>query len=304
MSDFATATVLEGQGDVRPVQHGDDSRFLVEFYTREVEDERETRLRGRRFLKPVPYCRKRAMGDPRTVWDAPVSESDKLRWPQQWMAYERGEHDMAIGTPLDSWPLLSREARILLKNWGFKTVEQITEVTDGTLLGMDKEISRVIAQVREHAKKFITDQQSGEAERKLAQELEERDNQIGALQNQIAQLSATVERMNAERLAAPIVRPQETGPGFQPPPPPEKSVETQGLADLEALPALEPLPDEEDLTPDPGKAAPATLPGPGPLKRKLSDEQIAEIRQSQDSNKALAEQYGVSVPTIAKYRKP
>ena len=303
MTDFAPATVLEGQGDVRPVQYGDDSRFLVEFYTREVEDEKETKLRGRRFLKAMPYCRKRAMGDPRTVWDAPVSDTDKLRWPAQWAAYERGEHDMVMGTPLDSWPLLSREARLLLKNWGFKTVEQITEVTDGTLLGMDQEISRVLAQVRGHAEKFIKDQQSGESERRLAEELEQRDNEIGGLKNQVAQLLATVERMNTEKLAGAIVPAPDLAPGFQPPPAPEKSVQTQGLADLEALPELEPesvsvVAAEPEPVPGPTPEA-----APAPFKRKLSDDQIAAIRQSGDTNKALAAQYGVSVPTIAKYRK-
>lgn len=306
MSDFATATVMEGAGDVRPVQHGDDSRFLVEFYTREIEDEKQTKIHGRRMLASKAYCRKRAMGDPRTVWDAPVSDEDKMRWPQQWAAYERGEHDMVFGTPLDSWPLLSREARLLMKNWGFKTVDQVAEVTDATLLGMEPSLGRTVAQVREHAKKFIEDQQSGESERRLAGELEKRDNEMGAMKNTIAQLSATIERMNAERLAAPIVKPQETGPGFQPMHPPQPAAEiqaAQGLKDLETLPELEPEAVSVVVAEPASLPEPESGPAPAPFSRKLSDGQIAEIRASEESNKALAAQYGVSVPTIARYRK-
>lgn len=294
MSDsFAPATVLEGAGHVLGVSHGDDSKFLVEFYTREIEDEKETAIHGRRILKPVAYCRKQAVGDPRTIWDAPAADLDKQRWPMLWNAYERGESEMVIGTPLDSWPLLTREARIALKNWGFKTVEQVSEVTDGSLLAMDKTAARVIASVREHAKKFIADQDSGEAERRLASELEKRDNEVGALKAQMAALSATIERMNVERLQAPVTPTIETGPGFQPPAPPEKSTEDKGLADLEALPAL----------PEVSAVEPEAMPEPAPFSRKLSGEQIAEIQASAEANKTLAERYGVTPQTIARYRK-
>ena len=69
---------------------------------------------------------------------------------------------------------------------------------------------------------------------------------------------------------------------------------------------LEPVSEEVDVVPPTSDVtAPVSvpLPGPAPFKRKLSDDQIAEIRQSADANKVLAERYGVSVPTIARYRK-
>lgn len=296
MSDFASATVQGGAGDVLPVSHGDDKAFQVEFYTREVEDEKETKLKGRRILKPVPYCRKRAMGDPRTVWDAPVSEADKMRWPMLWQAYERGEEEMVIGTPLDSWPLLTREARITLKNWGYKTVDQVAEVTDGALMGMaDGQIRQILAQVREHAKKFIKDQESGEVERRLAGQLEERDNEIALLKGQMATLAAQMERMNAEKLAAPVTPPIESAPGFQPMQPKEPEIDP--VRAFSGLPTLEAAESEPEPVP-----IDAPHPEPHPA-RKISPQQAAEIRASDEPVADLAERYDVSLATIRKYRK-
>lgn len=288
VDSFATATVQDGAGDVLSVSHGDDKAFQVEFYTREVEDEKETKARGRRILKPVAYCRKRAMGDPRTVWDAPASDIDKARWPMLWAAYGRGEEEMVIGTPLDSWPLLTREASITLKNWGYKTVEQVAEVTDGALMGMgDGTIRQILAKVRDHAKKFITDQESGAAERRLASELEDRDNQISLLKSQMAQLGAQVERMNVERLAAPVVPTQPTGPGFQPPPVEAEIKPEEAFA---GLPELEPV---AELVNEPQTAT----------NRKVTPEMAEAIKASTKSVVDLAEEFQVSTATIRNYRK-
>ena len=285
LEKFAASTVLEGEGDIRPVSYGDDSRFLVEFYTAEIEDEKETRIRGRRILKAVPHCRKRAVGDPRTVWDAPVTETDKMRWPNLWAAYNRGEEQMVIGTPLDSWPLLTREARITLRNWGYKTVEQVAETTDATL--NDPQLGRIVAQVRAHAQKFLEDQEAGSNERRLADELEQRDNQIAALTNTVQQLTQAMEKLKTDRLAAPMVQPQETGPGFQPVQPVgEPTALQQGITALDALPTLEPAEPPVD-----------------PAKRKLSNADIREIRESDLPTKELAEVYKVSTTTIRNYRK-
>jgi len=304
MSDsFASATVLEGAGDVLGVSHGDDRRFQVEFYTREVEDERQSKIYGRRILKAVPFCRKRAMGDSRTVWDAPVSMADKQRWPAQWAAYEKGEEEMVIGTPLDAWPLISREARITLKNWGFKTVEQIAEVTDGSLGDMAGDVSRIVNHVRGNAQKFIADQESGANERRLMEELDQRDNKIGALEEQMRQMSQTMERMQTERHTGPIVAPVETAPGFQPmqypqPAPAAQVQQEAGLKALESLPTVEPVGE-----PDVSRETIGHNPSPRQGKTKLSAEQIEQIRASDGTLRELADQYGVSTATIRNYRK-
>ena len=246
----AAATVMGGRGDLRPVAHGDDQNFIVEFYTREIEDEAATKAHGRVILRAVSFCRKYAIGDARTVWDAPVSEEDKMRWPNQYRAFEAGEKVSEVGTPLDAWPLMNRDMKIALKNAGFKTVEQIAAVDDGALAQMDARLGNLIQKVQANAQKFINDQEAGEAERRMADQLEERDNEIGALKQQMADMAAAMERMRAEQLAAPITKPEETAPGYQQPPSMPVSHETADPADA-GLEALEELPEVEPVAEPP-----------------------------------------------------
>lgn len=238
-SEFAPATVMPGQGAVRPVSYGDDAAFIVEFYTRMVEDEKATALRGRRIERPVEYCKKHAVGDPRTVWDAPVSEIDKQRWPQAYNAFQRGEHDSVIGTPLDAWPLLNIDMRAALKNVGLKTVEQIAEVTDATMSTMPGNAGALIQNVRRHAEKFLADQKEGEQERVLAEKLTQKDGEIAALKNQMAELAHQMQGMrDAQANAIPAQQPigAPTPPAPLPEPAPEPSLEA-----LDDLPEVEPV---------------------------------------------------------------
>lgn len=236
-NEFAPATVMPGQGSVRPVQYGDDAAFIVEFYTRMVEDEKLTALRGRRIERPEEYCKKQAVGDPRTTWDAPVSEADRQRWPQAYAAFQRGEHDSVIGTPLDAWPLLTIDMRAALKNLGLKTVEQIVEMTDGTMSTLPGNAGSLIQRVKAHAEKFLKDQEAGEQERVLAEKLAKRDAEVASLQNQMASLAHQMQTMKDEHAnTVPIPQPL----GATPPAPEAAPLPEPALDALDALPVLEP----------------------------------------------------------------
>lgn len=239
--NFASATVMEGRGDVRPVSYGDDSNFVVSFYTREVEDEKETAIRGRVVLKGIAFCRKYAVGDTKTIWDLPVTEADKMRFPSQWAAFERGESESVVGTPLEAWPLLNADMRLALKNEGFKTVDQIANVSDGALSTMGR-VGALIQKVRANAQQFLGDQEAGEAERRLAAKLEEKDNQLAAMQEQMAQLSQQMERMREMQINAPVHPSQSAIPSA---PAKEAAPErTPDVSVLDALPEVEPVEEE------------------------------------------------------------
>ena len=275
---FSPGTVMEGPGEVRPVSYGNDGNFVVEFYTREVVDPEATKIQGRTILKPAAYCRKYAVGDPRTVWDAPASDVDKHRWPQHWAAFEKGEKDSVIGTPLDAWPLLNVDMQFALKNAGFKTVEQIVAVTDGNLSTMPGNVGQLIMRVKAHAEKFIKDQEAGEAERRLQGELEERDNAIAAMKAQMEAMAQQMASMRDAQLSAPIQEPVHEMSAPLPAPP--KEPEAPGLEALEALPELEPV------------AEPVTAPLRYTVKRGYHCFQVldpAGVLVSEHKTKAIAE---------------
>lgn len=242
MSDsFAPGTVQDGTGHVLPVSYGDDTNFVVEFYTREVEDVRATRIKGRRILKGIGYCRKYAVGDQKTVWDAPITEEDRRRFPGQFRAYDQGEKESVVGTPLEAWPLMTRDMQLALKNHGFKTVEQVANVSDGALAGMETKLANLLHRTREHAQKFIDDQKLGENERRLADELEARDSQIAAMQNQMQAMQQRLEQMQVAQIANTTApgAPAQAQIGVVKPPEPEPA--TPDLEALEGLPEVEPL---------------------------------------------------------------
>lgn len=197
MSDaFAPSFVDHGN-----VRYGNDDQLDVRFYWKDVEDEKRTKALGRAVSKSVEYCRKQAPGDTRTVWDAPVTDTDKQRWPQLYDAFRRNEEAPPEGTALESWPMLNREMRDELNRWGFRTVEQIVKAADSNI---EPRIKPLIAKVRRHAELFLESFKEGESERRLLEELEGRDSKIANQETRINTLTAELNKMREQMLQAPL----------------------------------------------------------------------------------------------------
>lgn len=91
----------------------------------------------------------------------------------------------------------------------------------------------------------MADQEVGEAERRLAKELEERDAKIAAQEEQIKALAQQMERMKEHQLAGPVVTPEETAPVPAPiTTEPVPVAPDTGAKALESLPIMEPLTSE------------------------------------------------------------
>lgn len=232
---FAPSTVLGGTGDVLGVEFGDDSAIAVTFYMREVEDEEQTRIQGRVIKKNVEFCRMEFPGDNRSNWDQPVRERDKHRFPQQYAAFKQGEGEMVIGTPLESWPLLTADHRIALKNLGFKTVEQVANVSDAAIGGMVHGNGPLLQNLREHAKKWLETQEAGAAERRLAEEVAKKDRELDVLRDQMRSMAQQLEAVHLNQMAgAQVDVPAE------PQPAPEPIPDVNALADIPTVEPVEP----------------------------------------------------------------
>ena len=256
---FAPSTVLDGTGDVRPVSYGDLKNFHVTFYMREVLDEKASKLKNRRIVKPVEYCRKEVAGDNKTIWDAPVSDADKHNWPQQYAAFQRGESEMVMGTPLDAWPMLTADHRAALKNMGFKSVEQIRDVTDSAINSMSGGNGALLQNMREHALKWLEEQESGALEQKLTEALAQKENEMDVLKNQMAEMAQQMNRMQEQQAIGAIPPAQSVMTAEQPV---EEPLEAEALANI---PTIEPdLPEMEPEGRGEGpEDPPGTKRGPG-----------------------------------------
>ena len=255
MSEFASTTLTDGPGGYA-VSHGNDGQLFAEFYWREVEDEKETRLRGVVVKLPVEYVRIEVPGDKLSKWDMPVKEEHRMRWPQLYDAFKRNEEQPPEGIPLEKWPLINMDMRRELNRWGFRTVNQISEATDSTLSNLDGNIKQLILNVRRHAELFLSQLEKGAQERRLTEELGERDATIASMQRQMDEMAQQMQKMHDYQLTAPVGT--EQGPiAATPPPGPAPLPGREAPNPLEALETLPELPPEEPEKPKRGrKAAP------------------------------------------------
>lgn len=105
-----------------------DAQLHVEFYVSE-----------RKPHVGVPFVRIMIPGDKTNIFDQPVKESHKQRFPRQWLYFQQSSGTMpSFGTSLDEWqkdkPDDLTEGQIEeLKLLRFQTAEQMATATDAQL---------------------------------------------------------------------------------------------------------------------------------------------------------------------------
>ena len=160
--NFAQTTVEGGH-----VKHGNDSSAYVRFHKKSEKGV------SKDFVEIM------FPGDTKTIVNRQVKEEDKMRWPQYWDAYERGESFKAQGFPLEQWHSMDEGLIRMLNLKHVYTVEQLAQVTDqnGPGLGMGwRELvskAKAFVEVREKtsdAMKYAEQYQAIAAENKLLQD--------------------------------------------------------------------------------------------------------------------------------------
>lgn len=109
------------------VTHGSDEHLFVEFYFNPAKGNK-------------PYIHIAIPGDKTTDIRRAVKETDKVRFPRHWEAFERGLDQIeAGGMALEEWAALDEGRRMELRAMNIFTVEQVASLADGVLkqVGMD-----------------------------------------------------------------------------------------------------------------------------------------------------------------------
>ena len=76
-----------------------DAALWVKFHSKSVEQPYESTMQGRPIFKNVDYIEIRIPGDKDNVIDTPVRHEHKIRFHQQWAAYQAGKGDgTEVGT--------------------------------------------------------------------------------------------------------------------------------------------------------------------------------------------------------------
>jgi hypothetical protein len=182
---FSTPTVRQS-GTTLHVEHGNDSNLYVEFRMEPVHQPFLSEKEGRPIFKDVPYIRILTPGDKTKVIDRPVDDGDQRRFPRQWEAFKSQGINVLEGTPILEWSPLTKSEAMELKALGFHTVEQLASARDDSLSWLGA------VELRKKAQTFLAASKDNSFISKMNGELAQRDADILALKNQLAELTQRV----------------------------------------------------------------------------------------------------------------
>ena len=173
-----------------------DGQLHVEFYEKFYEQ------------KPTDFVKILIPGDKTFLWDQPVRELDKERFPRHWLFYQMkkaGENAQAVGTPLSEWAASTKDEPLLnllaqLQILKFQTVEQVAGMSDMQL----QKIGMGAAGMRDKAKAFLATR-NGAQVNEDREKLNRTEQELSFLKTQMA---ALIEQMNNRP-----PEPEKRGPG-------------------------------------------------------------------------------------------
>jgi len=204
---FSEPTIQRVSDTNYQVSFGGDSGTFAEFYTEAVLDQAQTEIQGRQIYKNVDMIKMMFAGNNTTVRIRPVQlrqegnvPADPDRFPKQWAAFKNSQEQVQDGTPIEQWPPISKAMAMELKSMKIHTVEALASVTDANLNWMGAR------QLRDNAKAWLSEAESGAETIKLRNEVEKLQEQIKALMNQNSGFSASKKREEVlpSTQAAPI----------------------------------------------------------------------------------------------------
>jgi len=171
-----------------------DSLLHVEFYTKAQHQPFDSEKEGSPIFKDRDYIKIYTPGNQLNVIDRLAIEDDKKRFPLHWARYKemRGDAENVVGTPVAEWPILTRAQAETLRHMKFFTVEQIAGASDAAINDIGMKVGYSAADLQKKARHFLMAAKGAAEQERQAKELEKRDEQIAAMQKQLAELTAAV----------------------------------------------------------------------------------------------------------------
>lgn len=164
--------------------HEDDKRLFVQFYMEPVKNAVKSAAEGRPIFDEVPMVKIITPGS-RDVMVTRANAQYQQRFPRQWEAFQRNIAQTVDGTPLEQVPFLTVSQVAELKALNVLSLEQLAGLSDAVLhrfMGAQK--------MKQQAQTYLDAAKSAAPMTQLMAELEKRDAQIAALQQQVEQLVA------------------------------------------------------------------------------------------------------------------
>lgn len=177
----------------KPEQNQGHGLYVV-FYQHAVQNSAKTLEEGRPIYEDKDYIRIMVPGDKTTIIERPIrigalGKDDNNMFAREYNLYKQGSEQQLIGTPLSEWPVISRSQCKELEFFNVKTVEQLAEMPDTAAQNFVG-----AGQLRDVAKRFISEAKEGAPLIQMQAELSSRDEKIEALEVQLNEVISALEK--------------------------------------------------------------------------------------------------------------
>lgn len=191
-NDFVSHDGIKWNGHVGTVQYGNDSKMVVMFFNKGVQNQAKSAAAGRPVFEESIFVRIHPPGERLNIIERPANDSDKRRFPMQWAQFQENRQQIPDGTPIDllypDHPAVAQN----LRGWGVHTIEQCADLSANAIESIGMGSQRYV----NDAQKYIASASKGVGAVQLRRELEERDNRIRTLESQIAMLQRQIEHLS------------------------------------------------------------------------------------------------------------
>lgn len=170
-----------------------DEKLHVTFFPDVLPDDEASKAAGMRKFRDVVMISIVVPGDKRNINVREARPDDMERFEKQYKAFASGQEEMGSGTPLKEWPLITRAMAEEFKYLGFHKVEHIAEASDGVL-------SRYpgMREIQKRAQTWLEAQAGAAPVERLQNELKARDEQMAAMQAQMAEMTKALAALKAK----------------------------------------------------------------------------------------------------------
>jgi len=203
---------LVKRGNTVLVSHGDDSGLFVRFYSDAILNQQKSDIEGRPIYDQAEMCEILFAGDNTKTKVGRATDGNPpyyLRFPTQYAAFKQQLEIVQDGTPIEHWPPITKAQALELKAMNIHTVEMLASIADVNLKWMGAR------QLRENAKVWLSEAESGKESIRLNKQIEELQMQIEAMRNQKNGFSASQKQeqvLQSESIAPPSLEAPEIKP--------------------------------------------------------------------------------------------
>lgn len=184
MNDFALDTRAAGMNPDGSVRFGAENQMLIKFYKGTKLDAFNSQAAGVPMHKAVDMLEIRQFGEKdSTVRE--VTESDKMKFANQWARYQQGLEQIQDGTPLDVLFPKNPEIVASLKGVHVHTIQALAAVPDSSNMPF-------MGDHRKKAKAFLDSLEGGKGYHELEKKLEDSELRNMELEDRIKALEQAV----------------------------------------------------------------------------------------------------------------